>query len=187
MAYLYLKLKPYLKEFILNMEAADGTKLYGPEPVKFPPKDRLGLLVEHSRRKPYSSDKNLKPPAGEIDSYLKVEFTPNPTIPNDDIRTAISDEKMSHIAKYIYNIFCATAFDYVVQHLYWQSETLPNSRPMKSMAYRAFIEDFGLMSAEEDSIRKAVDRDPRQLPFSNIEKNMKNKWRFKPKNHQLRA
>ena len=56
---------------------------------------------------------------------------------------------------------------------------------MKSLAYRSFIDDYQLWSAEEDSIRKAVDRDNRTLPFdkASIKSNKKeNNWRFRPKN-----
>ena len=44
----YLKMKPYLKEFLLGMETSDGEKLYGKEPIHIPPKDRLGLMIRVS-------------------------------------------------------------------------------------------------------------------------------------------
>ena len=51
------------------------------------------------------------------------------------------------------------------------------------MAYRAFIEDYELFSADEDSIRKAIDRDSRTLPFDlSGKKKDKKKFRFQPKN-----
>ena len=56
----YIKMKPYLKEFILGLEGRDGKKLYGAEPVQFPKKDMLNLLVDRLRRKrgPDASKRN---------------------------------------------------------------------------------------------------------------------------------
>jgi len=183
MAYLYIKMKPYLKEFLLGMETSDGEKLYGPEPVKFPLKDRIGQMVERFRRKPYNGKPVFRPESkDEFKQYLKVQVKINPSIKNDDQRLFISEENQTHIAKYIYELFCAVAFDYVRQHLYWQDQTFPFQRPKKSLAYRSFIDDWGLLSAEEDSIRKAVDRDPRTLPFEQTKKkSFEKKQRFQPK------
>lgn len=181
----YLKMKPYLKEFLLGMETSDGEKLYGEEPIHIPPKDRLGLMIDMARRKPYGKIKPMIPSKNNLKSYLRVEIEPNPKIPHDDLRVSISEDKMAQIGKYIYNMFCAVAFDYVRQHLYWQNNTLPNNKPMKSLAYRSFIDDYQLWSAEEDSIRKAVDRDNRTLPFDNASRKSnkkENNWRFRPKN-----
>ena len=64
----YLKMKPYLKEFLLGMETSDGEKLYGKEPIHIPPKDRLGLMIDMARRKPYGKIKPITPSKNDLKS-----------------------------------------------------------------------------------------------------------------------
>lgn len=184
MPIVYLRMKPYLKEFILGMKTADGVSIYGKEPIHIPQKDRLGFMIERFRRKPHEGKTPARPlTAEDRKRYLMVEIDTNPLVANDDKRLFISDDNMVRIGTYIYNLFCSFAFDYVREHLIWQEKELPNSRPYKTMAYRAFIEEYELFSADEDSIRKAIDRDSRTLPFDlSGKKKDKKKFRFQPKN-----
>lgn len=156
---IYIKIRPYLKEFILSLEGRDGQKLYGPEPVKFTKKDKLHILVERLRRKPSVGYKSAKPINKEDRiNYLAVTFDPDPLVPDDELRTHLSPDAQASIGKCIYNMFCAVAYEYINEHLSYQKSCLPKEKVVRYAAYRDFCNAFNLVHADEDSIRRAFDR-----------------------------
>ena len=177
----YIKMKPYLKEFILGLEGRDGKKLYGAEPVQFPKKDMLNLLVDRLRRKPGPGCKQAKPSSEkDRENYLKITFETDPMDRRDEIRIYLSPESQVRIAKYIYNMFCATAYEYVNEHLSYQNRCFPGETPRKNIAYREFCEEYGLTRADEDSIRKAFDRQARMFVVDGVKKKFEKKQNNRP-------
>lgn len=168
---IYIKMKPYLKEFILALEGREGEKLYGPEPVQFPKKDKLHLLVDRMRRKPGPGCIPAKPAnRKDRDNYLEVTFEPDPLVKNDELRTYLSPDAQATIAKCIYNMFCIIAYEYVNEHLSYQKRCFPRERALRNKAYREFCNDFNLIHAEEDSIRRAFDRQEKLFAIDSVKK-----------------
>lgn len=177
----YIKMKPYLKEFILGMEDRDGKKLYGPEPIEFPKKDMLGILIDRYRRKPGPGCKRTTPVSKEDKvNYLKVTLSPDPSVLRDNKRIYLSAEAQVRIAQHIYNLFCATAFEYVNEHLSYQKRCFPAEVPRKNIAYRDFCLEYGLTRVEEDSIRKAFDRQARMFVSDGVKKKFDKKQNNRP-------
>lgn len=189
MPILYIKMRPYLKEFILGIEGRDGMPLYGPEPVRFPHKDKISQLIDRLRRKPGPGCVPMKPSSPEDQAnYLKVQFEPDPLIRFDELRTHLSPESQARIAKHIYNMFCATAYDFVNESLNYQKRDYPKETPKKNIAYREFCYEYNLLSAEEDSIRKAFDRQARMFDVDRVKKKFDEKQNnrpFEPKNRHF--
>lgn len=182
---IFIKMRPYLKEFILGLEGRDGMPLYGPEPVRFPRKDKLYQLVDRMRRKPGPGCIPMKPSSRKDQvNYLEVQFEPDPLIRFDELRTYLSPDAQARIAKYIYNMFCATAYEFVNESLNYQKREYPRETPKKNVAYREFCYEFKLLSADEDSIRKAFDRQARMFDVDSIKKKFdekQNNCRFQAK------
>lgn len=178
---LYIKMKPYLREFILGMEGRDGEKLYGPEPVQLPRKDKLYMLVDRLRRKP-GPDCTPAKPGGRKDrgNYLEVAIESDPMIKHDELRCFLSADSQVTIAKHIYNMFCATAYEYVNEHLSYQKRVFPRERALRNVAYRDFCNDFNITSAEEDSIRRAFDRQARVFTVDGVKKKFDEKKNNQP-------
>lgn len=178
---IYIKMKPYLKEFILGLEGRDGEKLYGPEPVRFPKKDKLHLLVERLRRKPGPGCNPHKPGSKKDEAcYLAVSFEPDPLVRFDELRTYLSPDSQASIAKCIYNLFCATAYEYVNDHLTYQTQCFPREKPLKNVAYRDFCNEYQIFSAEEDSIRRAFDRQNKLFSIDSVKKKIEGKQNNRP-------
>lgn len=155
----FIKMRPYLKEFIMNLENRDGEKLYPKEPVRFSMKERLGLLIDRMRRKPGPKNVVICPATKEERKcFLEVDIDIDPMVKNDAERIFLSNDAQAHISKYIYNVFCATLFEYVEYHMRCQRETLAGFTPVRKAAYRDFCLQYNLDSATEDSLRKAYDR-----------------------------
>ena len=168
---IYIKMKPYLKEFILALEGREGEKLYGPEPVQFPKKDKLHLLVDRMRRKPGPGCIPAKPAnRKDRDNYLEVTFEPDSLVKHDELRTYLSPDAQATIAKCIYNMFCVIAYEYVNEHLSYQKRCFPRERALRNKAYREFCNDYNLTYAEEDSIRRAFDRQEKLFAIDSVKK-----------------
>ena len=180
----FIKMKPYLKEFILGLEDKDGNKLYGPEPIRFSKKDRICQLIDTLRHKPWPDSIILKPESRkDRGNFLEVVIEPDPVIRFDDLRTYLSAYSQTKIAKYIYNQFCAHVYEYVNQDLIFQKRVLPGETPRKVVAYRNFCNQYHIMSAEEDSIRKAFDRQAKSFTTEHVKKKFdgrENIARFQP-------
>lgn len=159
MATVFIKMRPYLKEFIMSLENRDGDKIYPKEPVRFSMKERLGLMIDRMRRRPGPRNEVIRPATKEERrSFLEVEIEVDPMVKNDADRVFLSSDAQAHISKYIYNVFCATLFEYVEYHMKCQRDTLAGFTPVRKAAYRDFCLQYNLDSATEDSLRKAYDR-----------------------------
>lgn len=170
----YIKMKPYLKEFVLGLETKDGQKLYGEEPVVFPEKDRLRLLLDRHRRKPGPNCIQGAPlsPADRI-NYLHVQVIPYPHVRQDDSRTYLSPDAQSHISSYVYDLFCMAAFEFVNQHLLLQQSIFPGRRPIRYAAYRDFCIEYKIEHADEESIRRAFNRQKKMFTMDDVRKKIK--------------
>ncbi len=188
---IFIKMRPYLKEFILGLEGRDGNALYGPEPVQFPRKDKLSQLIDRMRRKPGPGCVPAKPVSRKDQAnFLEVKFDPDPLVRFDELRTYLSPDAQAHIAKYIYNMFCATAYEFVNESLNAQKHDYPRETPKKNVAYREFCHEYKLMSADEDSIRKAFDRQARMFDVDSVKKKFEEKQNnrsFRAKNRAFQA
>lgn len=168
----YIKMKSYLKDFILGLEDKDGKKLYGPEPVRFSKKERIYQLIDRMRRVPGSLSVVEKPAnKTESNNYLAVSIEVS-SAKEDELRVFLSKDSQIKIAACIFDIFDATLYDYVNEYILWQKANFPNETPRKSLAYREFCADFNLdlKKIDEDSLRKRFDRRKKHLTNELVKK-----------------
>lgn len=182
MATTYIKLRhPYLKEYILNLTDVDGNRVYT-EPVYFAKDTAIGRIINNMRRVPNLS---YKPVESQITDenrkqYLQIELPVNPAIRGDERRIYLSESVQTRISKAIYEDFFTFAFHFVEEHLIWQKQVFPGNEPVKRRAYLDLIDYCGLVSADEDSIRRAFDRKAKLSTYEKSKKIFASKKNFRP-------
>lgn len=162
---IYIKVKPFLKEYLMNLEDSQGEKIYPKEPIRFGSKTRLRLLLDRFRRVPGPRNQMVVPAtAEERKHYLAVEIPVDHAVKGDNYRTFLSLDAQSHISKLLYDEFMVAAVEYIKLHFEWQRMTFPRCEPIFSQAYRAFFDDYGIESMDEEALRKALFRRRELLP-----------------------
>lgn len=185
---IYIKVKPYLKEYLMNLEDSQGDKIYPKEPIRFGSKTRLRLLLDRFRRVPGPRNKMVVPTtAEERKHYLAVEIPVDHSVKGDVCRTFLSTDSQSHISKLLYDEFLVAAVEYVKLHFEWQRQTFPRCEPILSQAYRAFFDDYGIESMDEEALRKALFRRRELLPDISAKKIFERKRNIYPFKSNLLA
>lgn len=178
---IYIKLNPYLKEFLLHLEDAKGERLYPKEPIHFASKTRLRILVDRFRRVPSSSYKIFIPKTREEKRRsLAIQLDIDENIKGDKYRTYIGEDSQCKIAKYIYNEMMTCAVEYIKEDLNLQRHLFPKNTPSLRSAYRSFFDAYGIESMDEDTLRKALERRNELLPFQEVKKKFDQRVNFLP-------
>jgi len=158
---LHIKLRKYLKEFIINVCDEYGDPIYGREPVHFSRKNTIGRIINGWRRMPPPNALEF-PHALPKDSeytWLKVEIDTDPSVKKDELRTYISPQVQSQAASALYDQFCSICFAYVEDHLNTQRQLQPDRKPVDMMAYLDFLAEHNILSLDWQSVRRAYNRE----------------------------
>lgn len=178
---IYIKLRSYLKEYLMNLEDSQGNKIYGHEPIRFGSKTRLRLLMDRYRRIPGPRNIPFVPVTREEkENSIAVELNIDESVRGDNLRTFLSPYAQGKIAKYIYDEFLTVAAEYINMDLNLQRQIFPNSTPNLTSAYRSFFDAYGIESMDEETIRKAFNRRKEQFSFELVKKKFERKINILP-------
>lgn len=173
---IYIKLRPYLKEFLMNQEDAKGNKIYPKEPVRFAPKTRLRMMVDRMR---YAKPDGVKPfvpnTRKERAESLAIEIEVCRYVKGDENRVYLGKDAQTKIASYIYEEMMITAVEYIKEYFIFQQRMFPRETPSFRSAYRSFFADYGIESMDEDTLRKALERRIGSFFFQDVRKKIESK------------
>lgn len=173
---IYIKLRPYLKEFLMNLEDAKGNKIYPKEPVRFAPKTRLRIMVDRMRYvKPTGVEPFIPNTRKERAESLAVEIEVCEYVKGDKNRIYLGKDAQTKIASYIYDEMLTTAVEYIKEYFIIQQQMFPRDTPSFRSAYRSFFADYGIESMDEDTLRKALERRVGPFFFQDVRKKIESK------------
>lgn len=182
---IYIKLRPYLKEFLMNLEDAKGNKIYPKEPVRFAPKTRLRIMVDRMRYvKPAGVEPFIPNTRKERAGSLAIEIDVCDYVKGDKNRIYLGKDAQTKIASYIYDEMLTTAVEYIKEYFIIQQQMFPRDTPSFRSAYRSFFADYGIESMDEDTLRKALERRVGSFFFQDVRKKIESKIK---KSVKLRA
>lgn len=155
----YIRVRPYVKEFLMNLEDSQGNKIHPKEPIQFGMKTRVRMLIDRFRRMPGPRNEIFIPKTKiEKSQYIAVEIRIDNNVKGDQFRIFLSEDAQCKISKLLYDEFITTVVEYTKQHLFMQRQVFPNADPLLCSAYRDFFNDFGIESLDEETLRKALIR-----------------------------
>lgn len=158
---LHIKIRKYLKEFIINVCDEHGDRIYGKEPVHFSRKSVVARILNGWRRMPPPNAQEFPHPLPKDSEYtwLAVDIDTDPAVKKDELRTYITPQWQSSAASALYDQFCSFCFAYVEDHLNTQREMQPRREPVAMRAYLDFLSEHNIESLDWQSVRRAYNRE----------------------------
>lgn len=158
----HVKVRKYLRNFLVNVTDSEHNPLYGSEPIQFTSKMRVMQMVRYYLRKPPPDAKQFPYPLPENSefTFLQIAVEEEPHLKKmDQNKTYLSEQAQAHIATEIYEMFCAYAFPYLEDHLNGQRKINPNAKPQMKFACLEFQDEMRLHEIDWTTIRRAYDRE----------------------------